>query len=386
VSKTQAKVKRIAYACKPFGSPDRDRCESLFAISDDVCIFDWSAQSVYKWSSLDDCKIKRNIYKVDNSNLLQITIFAIRFVLDVLRFNPDIAIFYGYNTLPFFVAASLLRVVGKTVVSMNDSKFDDYDRTILKDLSKIILLMPYHGYLAASRRAEQYLRYLGAKNVSLYYCAIDVGRVKRSGQAEFVNTGFEDRNFVVIARFATKKNYPFILKSFESYASSVVSPRRLVLCGYGPLEAEIRSAIAASEVLSRYVDIVGYLRTDQIPELLGRSLALLLPSTEEQFGIVVTEALAVGIPVVISTCCGATDLIKSTVNGYVVEPDNVAGLCSALVRLSSDLELWNELSRNARQSAWLADTSVFIDALSSVASGRFAGRRNVSRQVIGKEV
>jgi glycosyltransferase involved in cell wall biosynthesis len=386
VSKTPVKVKRIAYACKPFGSPDRDRCESLFAISEDVCIFDWSAQTVYKWSSLDDCQIKRNIYKVNNANILQITIFVIRFVLDVLKFNPDIAIFYGYNTLPFFVAASILRAVGRTVVSMNDSKFDDYDRSILKDLSKIILLTPYNGYLAASRRAEQYLRYLGAKNIYLYYCAIDVGKVKRNGQSEFVNTGFDERNFVVIARFVTKKNYPFILKSFESYSSSVANPRRLVLCGYGPLEAEIRSAIAASEMLSRYVDVVGYLRTDQIPELLGRSLALLLPSTEEQFGIVVTEALAVGIPVVISTCCGATDLINSTVNGYVVEPNNVAGLCSALVRLSSDPELWNQLSRNARQSAWLADTSVFVDALSSVASDRFVGRRNVGRQVVGKEV
>jgi glycosyltransferase involved in cell wall biosynthesis len=382
VSKAQNKVKRIAYSCRTFGAPDRDRCESLFAISDDVCVFDWSTKTVYEWSAMDDFQIKKNVYHVDELNRFGQLGVGIRFVMDVIRFKPDIALFYGYNTVPFFIAALLLWLRGRMVVSMYDSKFDDYERNVISDLCKIIVLMPYNGYLAASRRSEEYLKYLGMKNIYLYFCAIDVDKIARSGQAEFDNTTYDERNFVVIARFAQKKNYPFILKSFERYASSVVSPRRLMLCGYGPMEAEIRSTIARSDVLSKFVDVVGYLRSDQVPAQLGRSLALLLPSTEEQFGIVVTEALAAGVPVVISKCCGATDLITSTVNGFVIEPDNAAALCDALVRFSSDGELWNKFSANARQSAWLADTSVFVDALSRLASNRFARGRKVGDQVI----
>ena len=50
---------------------------------------------------------------------------------------------------------------------------------------------------------------------------------------------------------------------------------------------------------------MGNLPSDAIGAQLARSLALLLPSREEQFGLVVVEAQAMGLPVVLSINCGA---------------------------------------------------------------------------------
>ena len=61
--------------------------------------------------------------------------------------------------------------------------------------------------------------------------------------------------------------------------------------------------------------------------MLRKSLALILPSTEEQFGFVVLEALALGIPVIVSENVGARDLhVRTGVNGFIFEPDNEKGL------------------------------------------------------------
>ena len=63
-----------------------------------------------------------------------------------------------------------------------------------------------------------------------------------------------------------------------------------------------------------------------MPGVLGGALALLLPSVEEQFGIVVTEALSCGIPVILTPACGATVLVRDFVNGFVIDAGERGGL------------------------------------------------------------
>ena len=95
-------------------------------------------------------------------------------------------------------------------------------------------------------------------------------------------------------------------------------------------------------------------------KILANTLALILPSTEEQYGLVVIEALAMGLPVIVSDNCGARDeLVRNSCNGFVVEPDNHEGLAWFMRHIAEDRTLWENMSRNSKLKAVQGDVSRF---------------------------
>jgi L-malate glycosyltransferase len=124
--------------------------------------------------------------------------------------------------------------------------------------------------------------------------------------------------------------------------------------------------------LARNLDIsddvvfTGFIQTAQVARKLATTLALLLPSVEEQFGNVVIEAQALHLPVILSENCGARDvLIRSGVNGFVIEPDNAAGLAFFMQLLSDDEDLWRRMCQAAGSRIWQGDVKEFVSAVAS---------------------
>jgi glycosyltransferase involved in cell wall biosynthesis len=171
-----------------------------------------------------------------------------------------------------------------------------------------------------------------------------------------------ERHFIVVARFVPKKNLMCAIEAYRLYAEGVFRPRRLVICGSGVLEPDIKAAVASAG-LSDKVDFLGFVQSDGVSKALGSALALLLPSIEEQFGNVVIEAQALGVPVIISDNCGARDeMVRTAVNGFVVEPDNPAGYAFFMKMLADDEALWRKMSERAPEFARLGDVRRFADA------------------------
>jgi glycosyltransferase involved in cell wall biosynthesis len=111
----------------------------------------------------------------------------------------------------------------------------------------------------------------------------------------------------------------------------------------------------------------GFLQTQEISRAYGTSLALLLPSIEEQFGNVVPEAQAMGLPVILSDNCGSRDvLVRSGVNGFVVEPDNPVGMAFFMKLMSEDESLWRNMCFASQQFVERADTGRFADAVEAL--------------------
>ena len=79
--------------------------------------------------------------------------------------------------------------------------------------------------------------------------------------------------------------------------------------GTGPLEAELRHQARGEPESSTWSTSAGSCRPRKSVERYGSSLALLLPSIEEQFGNVVPEAQGTGLPVILSDNCGSRDVL-----------------------------------------------------------------------------
>ena len=353
---------RVLYACRTLGVPDHDRCNALAATGQSVVCLVWPRNTDYIWDAPSPARFEAVEVDPGRGDAVSWLRATGRFWCEALRFRPDVALIYGYQDPVLLVLAFLLRSRGTLVLSMNDSKFDDYGRRVLREALKALFLIPYQGILAATPRAAEYARFLGKRRVELYACAIDTCRVAAGSRRAFREAAFKERYFLMVARFVAKKNHLALLDLYETYVARAASPRALKLVGYGELEGDVAARIAGSALLSRYVSVEGYRRAGEMPGVLGGALALLLPSVEEQFGIVVTEALSCGIPVILTPACGATVLVRDFVNGFVIDAANAEGWIEALERMSSEPD-WVRMSERCRAASRGADTDVFVRAI-----------------------
>jgi glycosyltransferase involved in cell wall biosynthesis len=281
--------------------------------------------------------------------------------------GAEIVFLCHFDQPEIFLTALWLRLRGKRVFIMQDSKFDDRPRQLWRELIKAVLYLPYQGALASGARTKDYLRLLGMaeRRIALGYDTLSLARIRRLAESPPAPGGapFAARHFIAVARFVEKKNLPLLLAAYALYRQIAgEGARDLVLVGAGPLEAELRADVARRGLDG--VRFTGFLQEDGVARSLAQSLALVLPSREEQWGLVVNEALAMGLPVLVSENVGARDdLVRQGVNGYVFEADNAAGLADAMVRLAADETEWRRLSEGSNVLAERGDVAHFAQAV-----------------------
>ena len=123
------------------------------------------------------------------------------------------------------------------------------------------------------------------------------------------------------------------------------------------------------------------MQATRVAQRLSQGLALVLPSGEEQWGLVVNEALAFGLPALISPAVGSGDLlVRNLVNGYVIELNAPAGLAAAMAALAGDEDRWRAMVAASHERAWLGDTERLADAAEAlIAPGNAEAAKRISQ-------
>ena len=322
--------------------------------------------STYEWSSqMSETFEKRTVFLNKEPG------FIISRVMSILTNMPppkETCFFLcHYQDPAIWLLALVLRIHGSIVITMNDSKFDDKPRYVWKEIGKSFFLLPYHGILSNGIRSKSYWKFLSMQSKPIYgeYNTVSLERIRQQAGVSPAPDGpaFENRHFTAIARLVPKKNLSMLLEAYSLYGETVEEARPLHLCGSGLDESLLRQQ-AEDLGISKHVVFRGWLQDDAISETLGQTLALLLPSFEEQFGNVVIEAQAMGLPVILSENCGARDhLVRNGVNGFVIEPDNPRGMAYFMKLLSEDENLWRGMCKEATASAPLGDVQRFVEGV-----------------------
>lgn len=290
-----------------------------------------------------------------------------------LQSKADAFFFSHYNDAAIMITAIVLTLLRKRVFCMFLSKFDDYDRKVVWEFFKGFALLPYAGFLTNRGRSADYIKFLrGPEAVIAYgHNTLSIDEIRKLADASPAPAGrpHDERHFTAITRLVPKKNLDVLLKAYALYRDGVDQPRPLYICGSGELEPYLRARIVDLR-LQNLVILRGFLQRPEIARELADALALILPSIEEQFGNVIIEAHAMGVPAIISFNCGAREtLVRSGVNGFLVEPDNAEGIAFFMRWLHEDESLWQNLAKGCERLLPRCDTPAFVEGVKELLSG-----------------
>lgn len=280
------------------------------------------------------------------------------------------SVFIGipYSDAAVLALSWMLRFSGRRVVLMTESKADDAPRRWWRETGKRLLLGAYRTALVGGPRQAAYLRFLGfsRRMVLTGYDTVGVERV-RALAAGGAQPPWNERPFLYVGRFVPKKNLFVLLEAYARYAAGAgQEARRLVLAGDGPLRAELRRHAEKLGIAGR-LDWPGFLSEADVPAAMARALALLLVSTTEQWGLVVNEACAAGLPVIVSDNVGAREtLVRDGLTGFVVAAANVRQIADRMHALASSEAAWQAMRCASVAQAEQGDVIHFADAVAKL--------------------
>ena len=276
-----------------------------------------------------------------------------------------ICIGIGYDHAEILLLTVLLRLRGRRVILMTDSKFDDQPRRAGFELFKQIALLVYSGAIVASARSADYMRFLGFRRrpVLIGCDTLSLTRIRRDLPAG-ARTAFGQRNFVFVGRFVDVKNLPMLISAYHRYCQVAgAGSRRLELVGSGELEPALRGQIGQLG-LTGQIDFTGFLQGAELAARIANAAALILVSYSETWGLVLNEAAGFGVPIIATEAVGARDaLLRNLVNGVVIENGSVDGLAAALQLVVSDERRWQAMAAASQARADLGDVGPFADSI-----------------------
>ena len=268
--------------------------------------------------------------------------------------NPDVVAVNGWNDFGSLAAANCCVRRGIPMVVMSESARQDEPRTWWKEMIKRRVVGLYSAALVGGQRHVEYLVELGMLRDRIFtgYDVVDNAYFARRA-VEIRNSRFEIRRkyglpenyFVASARFIEKKNLPGLIRAYEEYRQrSEVGRQRsevggerapwdLVILGDGPLKADLCRLISDLR-LHAHVHLPGFKQYDELPVYYALAKAFVHASTTEQWGLVVNEAVASGLPVIVSERCGCVpELVRG--NGFTFDPTDERELPSRLLQIAS---------------------------------------------------
>ncbi len=243
------------------------------------------------------------------------------------------------------------------------------------------------GFMISGKSNAAYYQYYGADKTRFFPMpwAVDNDRFSKSGtlspeQRNVVRDHFKiSHDHVVIlfsAKLVERKDPATLLEAVGrmQHREKVT----VVFAGDGVLRQTLQAQAARLNVKAIFP---GFINQTALPEIYGMSDVFVLPSTFEQRGTVVNEAMACGLPVVVSSRVGpASDIAQHDVNGFVFEVGEVAELAGYLDRLTADPELRNSMGRKSREiiGSWdyRADVDGILKMLHWIDSRRAAARES----------
>ncbi len=266
----------------------------------------------------------------------------------------DVLICAGWLDFACQTGFALSKLLRRKYILWSESTANEpsWRRTLAQPLVKT-MVQHADACLAVGTRSREYLVDLGAqpRKVFTAISTVDVALFQRVS-AEWRPRRRElrdrfgiqaERVVLYVGQFIERKGLRCLLDAFEHLVAAQPDTA-LVLVGYGPLEQELREIVTSRALTD--VHFIGHVEVGEMPRMYAMADVFVLPSFEETWGLVVNEAMACGLPVIVSDRVGSSvDLVRDGANGYVVPAGDSAALADRLAGILRDAEALERMGR-----------------------------------------
>jgi glycosyltransferase involved in cell wall biosynthesis len=239
----------------------------------------------------------------------------------------------------------------KPSVLLSESKVDDASRYRWREYIKRLIIKAYKSALVGGQPQKRYLLTLGKSPESIFTGYNVVGNdTFHPGKIRQLASPIPKPYFLTVNRFVPKKNLLLLLDAYADYRQIAgENAQDLVLSGDGPLRTLLEQKIQDLGIQD-VVHLPGFLQQQELLPYFAHASCFIHTSTQEQWGLVVNEAMSSGLPVIVSNRCGCfEDLVIEGANGFGFDPENPQQLTELMVKMSSDSIARSAMGQTALQ-------------------------------------
>lgn len=247
---------------------------------------------------------------------------------DLNNFNPDVLIVTGWNFKVLRLVAQAFKAKGKVTVSMVDTPWKgDLLQSVKAFLGRKILKQSFSKIWVPGIDAKRLIKFVGYDEsdiwMNLYCCDTKL----YNSDYKFKN----NNNFIFIGRLESVKNITCLKNGFLDFKKLDQKNFKLLVIGDGS-QKELINQI-------EHIECLGWKNGNEIIKYLRNSSGFILPSIYEPWGVVVHEAAASGIPLILSDKVGArNEFLVNNYNGKVFNSDSSKSLSEAIKYVSMNNE------------------------------------------------
>jgi len=323
-------------------------CQSLFStVALELC----SEDSTYQWNKLEAVPPFRRITIFGGVNKEKLTRreAANGLKAKLAEIAPSAVAIPGWTGKASLGALQWCQSTDTPAILMSESAKNDSPRDLIKEFVKRQIVGAFSAALVGGSRHAEYLCELGfpRERILLGYDAVDnayftaAAKKLRSDTSLLEETkNFSQPYFLASNRFVEKKNLNRLIEAYALYTKlSDSNPWPLVMLGDGPLRLELESLVSRLGLQGKVV-FPGFKQYEELPAYYAFAGAFIHASTVEQWGLVVNEAMASGLPVLVSRNCGCVpELVEHGCNGFIFDPLDTQEMSQKMLKVATMSEL-----------------------------------------------
>jgi D-inositol-3-phosphate glycosyltransferase len=262
--------------------------------------------------------------------------------------GADICLIHSAGFMSSFTAATLCRQKDVPYVVYQEYTPIPYPNPLLRcmqrynDLLMSRFVIQHAGeVLCISRHVQDYVSQLASRSTSLLYGGVDHERFiphRRSKPTE--------RFTVLTVRRLVYKNGVDVLLAAAKILSSDARIR-FVIVGDGPERARLEKYIARHGLAN--CTLTGSIPFDLIPDCYRTADIFVLPSLSEGLGLAILEAMASGLPVIVTKSGGPVELVQNGDNGFIVDTDAPEQIAGRISQIANDALLAAHMGARSRE-------------------------------------
>ncbi|ELB31451.1 TPA: glycosyltransferase family 4 protein [Enterococcus faecium] len=280
-------------------------------------------------------------------------------VKDIIK-NTDILMLGGYNSTAAYQFTYYAKKYNKKVIFVFDgiAPKNNKETSKVRHLIKSLIINNVDAFFANGQVSFDYLISnfsVNPQNIYNQYLTVDVDTISKIYQQHKQQVVSEKRKkeFIIMysGRLLHRKRVIDLVKAISEIKTSI--PVKLVVVGDGE---EKNNLIKESIKLNINIEFIKFINDQRkLFEQYCLVDCLVLPSEDDPWGLVVNEAAAAHLPVIVSDGCGCIyDLVKNGYNGFVYPSKDVEELTRKLNQLVDDKEKAVEMGENSFKiiSSW----------------------------------